>query len=292
MSAAGADVWMRGWMAACALAAVACGGAPPAPDLAVQWPRAGTAVGPGEEVHFRLAVEPASSYAFQLTAGGRVVGRAEGAGIATIPWHVPLEAAPGRRIDVTATARHAATGRIAHAATHLVVAATAPSASAGEEWHGTWTGSAAATIHDDEAWVFFELTVGPDGRIAGTGTGKLFTKPVTRGGCTYTHAQVPETFAVRVSGRRDATHLALQLAGPGLVATRTTTAACPSGGGPGSKAPFDAFGMAAVHAAGRAPRVPVDTGQLTVETTDASGTKVRYVTTIARGRREARTARP
>jgi hypothetical protein len=269
MSAPAAGATVRSWIAVGLLAA-ACGGGTSAPDLAVQWPRPGAAVRPGEEVHFRLAVEPSGNYAFQLTAAGRVLGRAEGAGIATIPWHVPLEAAPGRRIDVTATARHAATGGIAHATTHLVVAATAPAASAaGEEWHGTWTGRATGPLCDDEAWVFFELTVAADGRLAGTGTGRRFATPLARGGCASVRAPASQTFDVQVGGRRDATHLALHLAAPG-----------------------DAFGMAAVHAAGLAPRVPIDTGQLTVEATDPSGMKARYVTTIARGRREARRARP
>jgi hypothetical protein len=256
--------------------AAACTRPEAAPDLAIQWPRAGTTVRPGEEVHFRLAVEPAGNYAFQLTAAGSAIGRAEGAGIATVPWRVPLGAVPGRRIDVGATARNTATGVVAHAATHLVV---------GEEWHGTWTGRAVGTIYDDEAWAFFDFTVAADGTIHGEGTGKLFPRPVTTGGCEYTHTQVPAEFAVSVAGRRDDGHFALRLAGPGLAATRAITVDCGAGGrGAPPPALFDAFGMAAVHAPGLAPRVPIDGGRLVVEASDGAMAS-RISTAIGRGRR-------
>ncbi len=259
-------------------------------------------VRPGEEIHFRLAVDLPGNYAFQLSrAGAGPIGRAEGAGVATIPWLVPPDAAPGQRIDFTASARDTATGRIGKAATHVVVAGPpaarrSPSPSAGaEEWHGTWNGTAKGNVHDDEAWVLFDFTIAPDGTIAGEGRGKLFARPVSLGGCTYTHAQTPGEFEVGISGRREDGHVALRLAGPGLVGERTITRACAGVGGTTKTERYDAFGVAAVHPAGLAPRVPIDPGRLRVATTDtASAMEVEYTTTIARGRRgsPARTARP
>ena len=268
---------------ACVLGAAAgCNRPPRPPDLGFQWPRAGMTVAPGEELQFRLAIDAPGNHAFQLSrTGAGAVGRAEGAGIATIPWQVPPDAAPGQRIDFTATARNTATNLVGNAATHVVVGRPA------EEWHGTWTGAAKGNAYDDEAWVLFDFTIAPDGTVAGKGKGKLFARPVVQGGCTYTHAQTPAEFDVTVSGRREDGQVALRLSGPGRVGRRTITAACGgAGGGAGPETPHDAFGVAAVHTAGLAPRVPIEPGRLHVAATDAASTmQVEYTTTIARGRR-------
>ena len=110
---------------ACLLAAAcdarACRGIPD--DWAsIERPAPGTVVAPGQEVHFRVAVLGTGNNTYRLAIkGGAQVGRAEGAGIATIPYVVPAGARG--RIDFTATVRDTATGYEATAETWIEVAA-------------------------------------------------------------------------------------------------------------------------------------------------------------------------
>ena len=261
-----------------ACAALACGGPAGPVDFAIDSPRAGSAVSPGQEVRFRLAVEGSRNTAYELSLAGRAVGRAEGSGVAIIPWTVPAGLAPGQQLDFTATARDTVTGVVASAATHLVVAGAA--AAADEQWTGAWTGRATgARMYDDEAAATFEFTVAPDGRLAGQGTATLRTHAVKAKACTYVHAQTPSEFPIAVSGRREGDAFALRIEGPGMVAQRTISPSCAS---PGPPALHDAFGMAGIHAAGLAPRVPArDGGEAAIEA-DVATLKARYRTTVRR----------
>ena len=120
----------RGWAAAalaCLLAAAcsgrACRGIP-SDWAAIEAPAPGTAVAPGQEVHFRVAVDGSGNNTYRLAIkGGAQVGRAEGAGIATIPWVVPPDARG--RIDFTATVRDTASGYESTAETWIDVRPTA-----------------------------------------------------------------------------------------------------------------------------------------------------------------------
>src|SRR5687767_3400599 len=127
-------------VAAAGLAAAACGGLG-RPDLVIEAPEPGTTVAPGQEVHFRLGVDGSRNLAYQLSlAGVGPVGRAEGAGTATIPWTVPRAAAPGQRFEFTASARDTGTQGVAEAQTHVVVAGGRPAGASplpAEEWAGT-----------------------------------------------------------------------------------------------------------------------------------------------------------
>ena len=262
-----------------ACAAIACGDPAGPVDFAIDAPPAGAGVRPGQEVQFRLAVEGSRNTAYQLSLAGRgMVGRAEGSGVATIPWTVPADLTPGRRLVFTATARDTVTNLAAHAETHLVVAAGGPPP---EHWTGTWTGRATgARMYDDEVGATFDFTVAPDGAIAGRGTATLVTRTVKTAGCTYVHAQAPATFPITIGGKREGGEFALRIEGPGMTARRTITAGCLNGGAPGPETAFDAFGMAGIHAAALAPRVPaVDGGERTVAA-DAATLKVRYRATV------------
>jgi hypothetical protein len=246
-------------------------------DFAVDAPPAGSTVSPGQEVRFRLAADGSRNTAYQLSLAGRVVGRAEGSGVATVPWTVPAGAGPGQRLDFIATARDTATGLVATAATHLVVAGAPPAA---ERWTGTWTGRASgAGMYDDEALARFEFAVAPAGGIAGRGTATLRTRTVRTEACTYVHVQTPAEFPITVGGRREGGEFALRLEGPGIVAQRTTTASCAS---PAPVTAFDAFGMAGIHAAGLAPRVPAGDGGETTLAAHVGTLEVRYRTTVRR----------
>jgi hypothetical protein len=91
---------------------------------AIEAPAPGTAVAPGQEVHFRVAVDGSRTNTYRLAIkGGAQVGRAEGAGIATIPYVIPLEARG--RIDFTATVRDTDSGLEATAETWVDVRPTA-----------------------------------------------------------------------------------------------------------------------------------------------------------------------
>ena len=90
----------------------------------IEAPAPGTIVAPGQEVHFRVAVEGSANNTYRLSIkGGAQVGRAEGAGIATIPYVIPL-AARGR-IDFTATVRDTASGEESTSETWVEVRPTA-----------------------------------------------------------------------------------------------------------------------------------------------------------------------
>ena len=101
----------------------ACRGIP-SDWAAVEAPAPGTVVAPGQEVHFRVAVDGSGNNTYRLAIkGGAQVGRAEGAGIATIPYVIPLEARG--RIDFTATVRDTASGVESTAETWVDVRPTA-----------------------------------------------------------------------------------------------------------------------------------------------------------------------
>ena len=268
------------------LGALACGGG--RPDLVIEAPAPGTAVAPGQEVHFRLGVEGSRDHAYQLSlAGVGPVGRAEGAGTATIPWTVPAAATPGQRFDFTASARDTRTRRVAEAATHLVVAGGGPRSSAPpppEEWTGTWTGRVAGNIYDDAVTAAFSFAVAPDGTVGGRGTATLTTRTVRTAGCVYRHAQAPSTFPVAIAGRREGGHFALRLAGPGLSATRTVAASCLAAGSPGPPTPFDAFGVVALSPGGLAPRLPARDGATWSDAAAVATMNARYELAIRRRR--------
>jgi hypothetical protein len=261
-----------------ACAAIACGGPAGPVDFAIDAPPAGTAVRPGQEVLFRLAVDGSRNTAYQLSLAGRgPVGRAEGSGAAIIPWTVPADAAAGQRLVFTAIARDTATNATAAAETHLVVAGRPAAA---EHWTGTWTGRATgARMYDDEVSARFAFTVSAEGTIAGRGTATLQARTVKTKGCTYVHTQTPAEFPVIIGGRREGGHFALRIEGPGMVAQRTTTPSCAP---PGPATPYDALGMVGIHAAGLAPRVPaVDGGEARVAG-EVATLKVVYRTTVRR----------
>ena len=114
-------------MLACLVAAAcdarACRGIP-SDWAAIDAPAPGTVVAPGQEVHFRVAVDGSGNNTYRLALkGGAQVGRAEGAGIATIPYVVPLDARG--RIDFTATVRDTGSGMESTAETWIDVRPTA-----------------------------------------------------------------------------------------------------------------------------------------------------------------------